>query len=201
MKSIFEHQYFNREYITQTYSQLVNDCIEKLRTTQTTKYVYEHSFKVTQVALYIYYLITPIHQVNFEDLFVGGLLHDITKARSLITKESHALTGGNVAKELGCKNEICQIIWQHVDPIKENGKLTEIDIVCYADKRVKWDYIVTMEERMQDIYIRYHRNQTPEILEKQRKRDELYLQIEKEIGILAEKNGKKEEALWKRLFS
>jgi putative nucleotidyltransferase with HDIG domain len=190
---MFQHPYFNREYIETTYSTILNDCITKLQSTETTKFVYEHSFKVAQVSLYIYYLISPLSSVNFDNLLIGGLLHDITKARSLKTKEKHALTGGIAAKELGCSQEICDIITQHVDPKKVNGKLTEIDIVCYADKRVKWDYIVTMEERMKDICERYLRNANDEIKKQQEQRDAVYLQIQNEIGELAERNGKKHE--------
>ena len=189
MTTLFNHPYFNREYIETTYSEILNDCISKLRSTQTNRFVYEHSLKVAQVALYIHYLISPTHQVNFNNLLIGGLLHDITKTRSLTSKEKHAITGGIAAKELGCPDEICDIISQHVDPIKEKGKLTEIDIVCYADKRVKWDIFVTMEERMKDIYERYSRYMN----EQQKQRDEIYLVIEKEIGEIAERNGKKKE--------
>ena len=192
MTTIFSHQIFDKEYLNKTYSELINYCIPKLQSTETTKYVYEHSYKVMQVSLYIHYLITPTIDIKKEELIIGGLLHDITKARSLKTKEHHAETG-IAAKELGCDQIICDIISQHVDPIKEKGKLTSIDIVCYADKRVKWDYVVTLDERMKDIYIRYHRDANEETVKKQKLRDDLYLMIENEIGILAEKNGKKDE--------
>jgi hypothetical protein len=36
-----------------------------------------------------------------------------------------------------------------------DGGLEEREIVCYADKRVRHDTIVTLEERIQDLIARY----------------------------------------------
>ncbi|EKE37761.1 hypothetical protein ENUP19_0156G0024 [Entamoeba nuttalli] len=165
---------------------IINECKKMLRTTNTSLYVYSHSYKVMQLSLEIYDLVSPLCKVNKTNLIMGALLHDITKTRSLVTKEDHPLTGANVARELGCSEAICQIIAQHVNPIRVPGKLTEIDIVCYADKRVKWDYIVTMQERIDDVCIRYNIKKDSQFCSVC---TQSYLQIEQEIGEYAKKNG------------
>ena len=167
-------------------------CKTLLRTTQTSTYVYSHSYKVMLISLEIYDLISPFYPLNKKELIIGSLLHDITKTRSLRTHENHSETGGNEARNLGCDEKICQIIEQHVYPNFSNNKITEIEIVCYSDKRVKWDYCVTLKERMEDIIVRYGRN-NEQIIQNIKNQNKVYDEIENEIGKLALLNGKEKE--------
>jgi len=86
----------------------------------------------------------------------AALLHDITKTRSFKTKENHALTGGQYLTDSGYP-EVGDLVRQHVrlDDYSEDKSLAEVEIINYADKRVRHDRIVPLEERMQYIMERY----------------------------------------------
>ncbi len=86
----------------------------------------------------------------------GALMHDIAKTPCLGTGEDHAALG----KKFCIDNdlfEIAEIVGQHVrlkayDP---RGDITEEEIVYYADKRVNHDVIVSLEERLEYLLLRY----------------------------------------------
>ncbi len=87
----------------------------------------------------------------------GALLHDITKTMSIETKENHAATGGDLLASLGYP-AVANIVRQHIclDAMSPDPDvITEVDIVNYADKRVKHVEVVSIEERFQDVYDRY----------------------------------------------
>ena len=94
--------------------------------------------------------------VNKELIIAAALLHDITKTRSLETRERHDTSGGKLLRELGFAR-IAGIVEQHVilEQFDPHGAIEEREIVFYADKRVKHDTIVTVPERMQDLIRRY----------------------------------------------
>jgi len=118
--------------------------------------IIEHSYQVMNVALAITdHLKDPI-SINRDMVIAGALLHDITKTRSLKTKERHDVSGGALLRELGFP-AIAAIVEQHVriPDLNPNGEPDEKDIVYYADKRVMHDTIVTVEERMRDLIVRY----------------------------------------------
>ena len=117
--------------------------------------IVEHSFQVMNVALAITDNLADGVSINRDAVIAGALLHDITKTRSLQTKEKHAASGGTLLRELGFPL-IAEIVEQHVvlDP-NPAGPISEKEIIYYADKRVMHDKIVTLEERVQDLLIRY----------------------------------------------
>jgi putative nucleotidyltransferase with HDIG domain len=117
--------------------------------------IIEHSFQVMRVALAITDNLADGVSINREAVIAGALLHDITKTRSLQTKERHAASGGALLRELGYPL-IAEIVEQHVvlDP-NPAGPIAEKEIIYYADKRVMHDKIVTLEERVEDLLIRY----------------------------------------------
>jgi uncharacterized protein len=98
--------------------------------------------------------------VSIEIATAGALLHDIGKTASLQTGEDHSELGSQI-----CLNhhfdEIAAIVAQHVR-LKDyslNGSFSEKEIVFYADKRVKHDQIVSLNERLAYILDRYSRGQ------------------------------------------
>ncbi|MRR17346.1 MAG: HDIG domain-containing protein [Deltaproteobacteria bacterium] len=115
-----------------------------------------HSFQVMRVALALTDNLVDGVSINRDAVIAGALLHDITKTRSLHTKEKHAASGGDLLRELGF-GLIARIVEQHVVITDVNlaGPPEEKEIVYYADKRVMHDRIVTLEERVQDLLIRY----------------------------------------------
>ena len=118
--------------------------------------IVEHSIQVMRVSLAITDNLKSGVFVNRDMVEAAALLHDITKTRSLVTKERHDTSGGELLRELGFPS-IAEIVEQHViiDNLNPQGRLEEREIVYYADKRVLHDTIVTIDERVHDLIQRY----------------------------------------------
>ena len=118
--------------------------------------IVEHSIQVMHVSLAITDNLKSGVFVNRDMVVAAALLHDITKTRSLVTKERHDTSGGELLRELGFPL-IAEIVEQHViiQNINLEGRLEEREIVYYADKRVLHDTIVTINERLLDLIERY----------------------------------------------
>ena len=118
--------------------------------------IVEHSIQVMHVSLAITDNLKSGVFVNRDMVVAAALLHDITKTRSLVTKERHDTSGGELLRELGFPL-IAEIVEQHViiQNINLQGRLEEREIVYYADKRVLHDTIVTIDERVHDLIQRY----------------------------------------------
>ena len=116
-----------------------------------------HSLQVCRIAtcLVDHLKLEGIH-LDRQLVRAAALLHDITKTRSFKTEENHALTGGQYLTDSGYP-EVGDLVRQHVrlDDYSEDKSLAEVEIINYADKRVRHDRIVPLEERMQYIMGRY----------------------------------------------
>ena len=116
-----------------------------------------HSYKVAKIVYFIAEELKEVPQLNFNpDLTLyAAFLHDITKYQSIINRgEDHSYTGGQLLRKLGYP-EIGEIIESHVVLKNLNNLKLEKEIVFYADKRVKHEQIVSLEERFEDLKIRY----------------------------------------------
>ncbi len=115
-----------------------------------------HSLQVMRVSLALTDHLKEGVSVNRELVVAAALLHDITKTRSLTTKERHAASGGVLLREMGFPR-VAEIVEQHViiQNMHLEGRLQELEIVYYADKRVMHDKIVTIDERVHDLIRRY----------------------------------------------
>ncbi len=123
--------------------------------------IVEHSERVMRVAVAIADDLRDANEVDRSLVAAAALLHDITKTRALRTKERHDESGGMLARSLGMER-IGEIIEEHVylkdfDP---DGPLLAKEIVYYADKRVMHDTVVSLDERVEDLVVRY--GTTPE---------------------------------------
>lgn len=118
--------------------------------------IVQHSIKVMQVSLAITDNLRNNVSVNKDLVMAASLLHDITKTKSLETKEHHDSSGGAFLRALGFRS-VAEIVEQHViiHNLRLAGRLEEREIVYYADKRVLHDTIVTIEERVSDLIKRY----------------------------------------------
>ena len=116
-----------------------------------------HSLQVCRVAtcLLDHLKLKGIH-LDSQLVQAAALLHDITKTRSFKTAENHALTGAQYLIDSGYP-EVGNLVRQHVrlDDYSKDKKLTEAEIVNYADKRVLHDRIVPLAERMNYIIEKY----------------------------------------------
>jgi len=113
----------------------------------------------------------------------GALLHDIGKTLCLNSTDDHAAKG----KEICLQNhldEIADIVNEHVTlrDYNQNKDITEKEIVYYADKRVKHDKVVSLEERRTYIIDRYAKGR-------------------EDIRVLIEKNFKICKEVEKQIFS
>lgn len=116
-----------------------------------------HSIRVCQVAtLLTDSLNSDEHDLNPGLIRAAALLHDITKTRSIKTSENHAYTGALYLHDRGFP-EVADIVGQHVNlaDFHPERKPNAAEIVNYADKRVLHDKVVSLEERMDYIMVRY----------------------------------------------
>ncbi|QTA82212.1 HDIG domain-containing protein [Desulfonema limicola] len=137
------------------------ECYQFIHEMKTLDHIAAHSFQVCRVALAVTDLLKDSPAgvrvlLNRELVMASAMLHDITKTRSLKTRERHAETGAKYLHEKGFP-EVADIVRQHVslDNFSETSPVNEIEIVNYADKRVLHDKIATLEDRMNYIMERY----------------------------------------------
>lgn len=124
----------------------------------------EHSSQVALVASCLGALLEAEGvSLNRPQLLAGALLHDIAKTYTIKYGGSHAQLGaGWVVQETG-NYQIAQMVYHHVHwpwalDIENTAMLPSL-LVLYADKRVKHDRIVTLEERFEDLMKRYGVNE------------------------------------------
>ncbi|GBE12292.1 tRNA 2'-O-methylase [bacterium BMS3Bbin14] len=93
----------------------------------------------------------------------GALLHDIAKTTCLAAGCDHAEVGAEICRRHGYPG-IARIVAEHVilrghDPQRyRRGAFTAREIVYYADKRVRHEEIVSLDERLDYILEHYGRN-------------------------------------------
>jgi len=122
-------------------------------------HIRRHSEKVALVALFLgKELLKQGEALNLSLLCAGGLLHDLTKHRSLKTGENHAESARKLLIQLGYP-EVARVVGQHIflKPGPPGSPIREEEIVYYADKRVKHEKIVSLKERFIDLRERYGR--------------------------------------------
>lgn len=120
--------------------------------------ILRHSELVARVALFIGRRLNK-HGQNLDLALVeaGALLHDIAKTECLETKQNHAHSGGELVRALGYQL-VADIVRQHIcldRDIMALDVITEAALVNYADKRVKHEEVVSIEERFRDVKERY----------------------------------------------
>jgi uncharacterized protein len=138
----------------------VNECLELMEQYHMLPNIKDHSIVVAGVAGIITNgLIAAGHDLSFDTVIAGSLLHDIGKTACLANDDDHAAKGLEIC--LTHKFEtIAEIVAEHVilkNYTPENG-FAEKEIVYYADKRVNHDQVVTLEERLAYILERYGMN-------------------------------------------
>lgn len=138
------------------------ECLNLMKQTRMPLHIQKHSILVTEIALFLSKLLNRNGaKLDLTLVEAGGLLHDIAKAQSLSSGKRHEKLGAKLLHDWGYVR-LASIVQDHVslDLIRLNGPITESLMVNYADKRVKHDQVVTLEERFFDLIDRYAR--TPE---------------------------------------
>lgn len=124
----------------------------------------QHSLVVAQVADTLrHYLTSPTEDTEAADpelVRAGALLHDIAKTRCLDGSCRHAEEGQKICEAHGYQ-EIGMIVREHVILSSfprasfRRGCFSAKVIVYYADKRVRHDRIVSLQDRLAYIIERY----------------------------------------------
>ncbi len=136
------------------------ECLHLMKQYHMWDNIFQHSLKVAQVALFLTKALNRIgERLDLGLVEAASLLHDITKRSGIENKEDHVATGAALLRDLGY-DKVAEVVAYHVHLPKKRdpSKLTEAEIVNYADKRVLHDSIVTLEERFSDIKVRYGKN-------------------------------------------
>ncbi len=123
-------------------------------------HIVRHSELVTEVALLIARKLNSFDQnLDLALVEAGALLHDIAKTSCINTNRNHAETGSQLLASLDYP-AVANIVRQHIclDP-RSTGPdpdvVTEAELINYADKRVKHEEVVDIEERFRDVLERY----------------------------------------------
>ena len=97
--------------------------------------------------------------ISLEKVKAGALLHDIAKTLCLNSATDHAALGKEICLQHHMQ-EIAGIVGEHVRLKNRtlDNRIHEKEIVYYADKRVTHDVIVSLEERLEDLFVRYGKN-------------------------------------------
>jgi HD superfamily phosphodiesterase len=94
--------------------------------------------------------------ISVEKTVSGAMMHDIAKISCVHSHEDHCLKGKEICDHEGFY-EISDIVNEHVilKHIVTEYDFNEKEIVNYSDKRVLHDKVVSIQERMEDIIVRY----------------------------------------------
>ena len=138
----------------------VNDCLGLMEQYHMLPNIKDHSIVVARVAEIITNsLIAAGHNLSFDKVIAGALLHDIGKTACLDNDDDHAAMGLEICLAHNLET-IADIVAEHV--ILKNytpeNVFAEKEIVYYADKRVNHDQVVSLEERLAYILDRYGLN-------------------------------------------
>lgn len=98
--------------------------------------------------------------VSLQRVTAGALMHDIGKTLCLNSSGDHAAMGRSICLDNDL-HEIADIVGEHVR-LKNYGpssSIGDIEVVYYADKRVNHDVIVSLDERLAYLIVRYGRNE------------------------------------------
>lgn len=133
------------------------ECLAIMNREGMPSHIQKHCFTVARIALYLGGLLNR-NGVRLDLRLVesAALLHDIAKAPSLTTGESHGHLGAEMLLKMGFA-PLAPIVRDHVylDAEAVDAPITESVLVNYADKRVQHDRVVSVAERFQDLIERY----------------------------------------------
>jgi len=141
----------------------IDDCLTLMDEYEMLDNIRAHSFQVARVAETLMEAMeeADCHPLPDLDLVVtGALLHDIAKTPCLYRRCNHAKRGKKICLEKGYP-EIGEIVREHVvlyDFSKERyrqGVFFAKEIVYYADKRVRHDAVVSLDQRLDYILENY----------------------------------------------
>ena len=131
-------------------------------------HIREHCRAVASVALEIVRragergLIPEGRGLDAPSVLAAGLLHDIAKTYTIRHGGSHAQLGAAWVRDETGNPALAQAVLWHVSWPWQEGPLDDSAdplrlpvVIAYADKRVRHTEVVTLEQRFEDLLIRY----------------------------------------------
>jgi putative nucleotidyltransferase with HDIG domain len=117
--------------------------------------IHAHSLQVTRVAVTLCRAQAEAGLDLDEGLITAGaLLHDVAKTKCLNGVCNHAEVGGQICRTHGF-SDIAVIVSEHVILTDYHRPISALELVYYADKRVRHDEIVSLDDRQIYIEERY----------------------------------------------
>ncbi len=125
------------------------------------EHIRAHSEQVANVAIALAELgVQRGLDVSIESIASSALLHDIAKAYTIEFGGDHAWIGGSIVLSETGNPYVAQGVVHHVHwdwPVDSELCFLPLAII-YADKRVMHDSVVSLNERFEDLVVRYGRN-------------------------------------------
>jgi uncharacterized protein len=140
------------------------ECLRLMKQHGMLENIVSHSLEVARVALLLSRELNRRgQQVDLALVEAAALLHDLAKTECLETQEDHARSGYELLCGMGYE-VIGEVVGQHIWMWKRGDpeRVSEEELVNYADKRVRHDQIVSLRERFIDLRNRY--GKSPEAL-------------------------------------
>lgn len=165
-----------------------DECIRLMSQYGMPDHIINHSLEVAKIALFLAIELNKHGQrIDLALVEASSLLHDLTKTECFKTKEDHARTGSQLLKERGYER-VGEVVAAHIQLSKEidPSRVSEEEVVNYADKRVQHDRIVSLEERFKDLKARYGKGQRA--IEKMEQLEKATFAIEQKIFFLLKIN-------------
>jgi len=134
-----------------------DQCFELMERYGMLENIKAHSIMVEKVANIIAREIKKTGaDISMEIITAGALMHDIGKTPCLNTRADHAALGSRICIENNLE-EIAEIVREHViiECFDPEGDVNEKEIIYYADKRINHDELVSLDERLEYLLIRY----------------------------------------------
>jgi uncharacterized protein len=145
-------------------------------------HIKDHSLQVARISVCLgKNLKARFPELNLDLVEAGALLHDIAKTETIRNRGNHAQIGEKMVRALGF-DTLAPIVAQHVrleDAYFHNKWIDEVVLVHYADKRVRHDEVVDLEERFEYLVKTYGHSQ--EVVERIKTLYQDTLKVEKMI--------------------
>jgi len=154
-----------------------DECSAVFSIYKTPVHIIKHGEAVSEISRLMAELLNGSGRISLDvDLLkAGALLHDIAR-----DKPDHAKAGAAILDQLGYP-DIAKIISGHmdIDINRNNPVIDETAVVYLADKMVKEDILISLNEKFSEYYKKFYSD--PEIIINIRKRENNALLIKEEI--------------------
>lgn len=166
-----------------------NECKKIWSIYKMPEHIQKHSLLVGNLAKEIIKLgKNKLSLINEHLAYASGLLHDIGKNYTIKHGGAHSQLGASIVLSHFFNPALAQAVLHHVYwPYEVNIKKHFLPLlIIYSDKRAKHDKLVSIEERFEDLFIRYGTSQQKIELIKKSKIQALA--IEQQLSDLLEVN-------------